>query len=251
VSLLECIAVLLAGAAAGTINVVVGSGTLITFPVLLAVGYPPLVANVSNTLGLVPGSAAGAVGYRHELHGHRREVTEFAGASISGGLAGAVLLLVLPASAFEVIVPVLVAVAVLLVAFQPWLARKVGAAERPARRHAGPFLLGAIFLTGVYGGYFGAAQGVILLGVMGLALPYDLQEINGIKNVLAGLVNGTAALVFVFSGHVAWLPVALIATGATVGGVAGARIARRLPPAVLRGVVVVVGLAAFVQLVLR
>jgi uncharacterized membrane protein YfcA len=247
----EAIAVLLAGAAAGTINVVVGSGTLITFPVLLAVGYPPLVANVSNTVGLVPGSVAGAVGYRRELRRHRRRVMEFAVASVTGGLAGAVLLLVLPASAFDVVVPVLVALAVLLVAFQPWLARRLGAGERPERRHAGPFLLGAIFLTGIYGGYFGAAQGVILLGVMGLALPYDLQEINAIKNVLAGLVNAVAAVVFVFAAHVAWLPVVLIATGATAGGVAGARIARRLPPAALRAVVVLVGLAAFVQLVLR
>jgi uncharacterized protein len=251
VTLLEAIAVLLAGAAAGTINVIVGSGTLVTFPVLLAVGYPPLVANVSNTVGLVPGSAAGAFGYRRELRKHRRRVMEFAVASLSGGVVGAVLLLVLPSSAFEVIVPVLVALAVLLVAFQPWLARRVGAADRPARRHAGPFLLGAIFLTGVYGGYFGAAQGVILLGVMGLALPYDLQEINAIKNVLAGLVNGVAALIFVFAAHVAWLPVVLIAAGATAGGMLGARIARRLPPVALRAVVVVVGLAAFVQLLLR
>jgi uncharacterized membrane protein YfcA len=251
VSVPEAIAVLLAGAAAGTINVVVGSGTLVTFPVLLAVGYPPLVANVSNTVGLVPGSAAGAVGYRRELRRHRRRVMEFAVASVSGGLLGAVLLLVLPASAFEVIVPVLVALAVVLVAAQPWLARRLGTAERPTSRHAGPFLMGAIFLTGIYGGYYGAAQGVILLGVMGLALPYDIQEINAIKNVLAGLVNGVAAVVFVFAAHVAWLPVALIAAGATVGGVAGARIARRLPPAALRVVVVIVGLAAFVQLVTR
>jgi uncharacterized membrane protein YfcA len=251
VSVPEAIAVLLAGAAAGTINVVVGSGTLVTFPVLLAVGYPPLVANVSNTVGLVPGSAAGAVGYRRELRRHRRRVLEFAVASVSGGFIGAVLLLVLPASAFEVIVPVLVALAVVLVAVQPWLARRLGTAERPTSRHAGPFLMGAIFLTGIYGGYFGAAQGVILLGVMGLALPYDLQEINAIKNVLAGLVNGVAAVVFVFAAHVAWLPVALIAAGATVGGVAGARIARRLPPTALRVVVVIVGLAAFVQLVTR
>ncbi|MGI8749819.1 MAG: sulfite exporter TauE/SafE family protein [Thermoleophilaceae bacterium] len=247
-SLVEAIAVLLAGAAAGTINVIVGSGTLVTFPVLLALGYPPLTANVSNTVGLVPGSVAGAVGYRRELRDHGRRIAELGTASATGGLVGAVLLLTLPESAFDVIVPVLVALAVVLVAVQPWLSKKVGSRAPDRRRHEGPILLGAISLTGVYGGYFGAAQGVILLGVMGLALSADLQEINGIKNVLAGLVNAVAAVVFVFSADVAWLPVVLIAVGSALGGTAGAKIARRLPRTALRGVVVVVGTAALVQL---
>lgn len=250
VSAPDIVFVLLAGFAAGAINVAVGSGTLVTFPVLLAIGYSPLVANVSNTIGLVPGSVAGAIGYRDELRGRRAQLAQFATASASGGLVGAVLLLTLPAGAFEVIVPVLVALAVILVAVQPLLARRLHSIDRGStRRTAGPALAGAIFATGVYGGYFGAAQGVILLGVMGLALSEDLQEVNAIKNVLAGVVNAVAALVFVVSADVAWGPVVLIAVGSAAGGTIGASIARRMPPVALRGLVVVVGLAAFVQLV--
>ncbi len=246
----DIVFVLLAGFAAGAINVAVGSGTLVTFPVLLAIGYSPLVANVSNTIGLVPGSVAGAIGYRDQLRGRRAQLVQFATASASGGLVGAVLLLTLPAGAFEVIVPVLVALAVILVAVQPLLSRRLQSIDRGStRRTAGPALAGAIFATGVYGGYFGAAQGVILLGVMGLALSEDLQEVNAIKNVLAGVVNAVAALVFVVSADVAWGPVVLIAVGSAAGGTIGASIARRLPPVALRGLVVVVGLAAFVQLV--
>ena len=249
VSLLEAIAVLLAGAAAGAINVIVGSGTLVTFPVLLAVGYSPLVANVSNTIGLVPGSVAGAIGYRAELAGRRRQLVQFGSASVAGAVLGAALLLTLPAGAFDVIVPVLVALAVILVAVQPLLADRLAHHRPPAGRRAGPVLLGAIFVIGVYGGYFGAAQGVMLLGVLGLALPEGLHEVNAVKNVLAGLANATAAVVFAFSAPVAWLPVALIAFGSAVGGTLGARIVRRLPASTLRGVVVVVGVVAFVQLV--
>lgn len=246
----DIVIVLLAGFAAGTINVVVGSGTLVTFPVLLAIGYSPLVANVSNTLGLVPGSVAGAIGYREELKGRGRQLVQFASASAAGGVVGAVLLLTLPDGAFEVVVPVLVALAVILVAVQPLLAKRLRSVDRGStRRTAGPMLLGAIFATGIYGGYFGAAQGVILLGVMGLALSGDLQEINAIKNVLAGVVNAVAALVFVVSADVAWGPAALIAIGSAAGGTLGAKIARRLPPVALRALVVVVGLTAFVQLV--
>lgn len=248
---LEAVAVLLAGFAAGMINVVVGSGTLVTFPVLLAVGYSPVVANVSNALGLVPGSVAGAVGYRRELRPHLRLLLRFGSASASGGVLGAVLLLVLPPGAFEVIVPVLVALAVVLVALQPWLAKRMETTRSASARRAGPVLLGAIFATGVYGGYFGAAQGVILIGLLGLALSQDIQEVNAIKNVLAGLVNAVAALVFVLFATVAWLPAALIAVGSAAGGTLGASIARRMPPTALRGVVVVVGIVAIAQLVLR
>jgi len=242
--------VLFAGGAAGAINVAVGSGTLITFPALLAVGYSPLVANVSNTVGLVPGSVAGAFGYRRDLRPVGRRLFTYGAASASGGLLGGVLLLTLPAGAFEVIVPVLVGLAVLLVAFQPLLSSRLGSDRRgrEAKRHAGPTLLGAIFATGVYGGYFGAAQGVILLGVMGVLLSDDMQEINAIKNVLAGLVNAVAAVLFIAVADVAWEPAGLIAVGSTIGGTLGAKVARRLAPATLRAVVVVVGLTALVLL---
>jgi uncharacterized protein len=247
VSLLECVLVLAAGVFAGTINTVVGSGTLVTFPVLLAVGYSPVVANVSNTLGLVPGSISGAIGYRAELAGQRRRILVLGSASLLGGIAGAVLLLSLPSSAFEAIVPVLIALALVLVVVQPRLASAL-AARRPARPHGGPPLWAGVFGTGVYGGYFGAAQGVILLAICGIALPEHLQRLNALKNVLAAIVNGVAAVVFVFFATVAWLPVVLLAVSSAAGGQLGARIGRSLSPDMLRGVIVVVGVAAIAQL---
>jgi uncharacterized membrane protein YfcA len=249
VSPLECVLVLAAGVFAGAINTIVGSGTLVTFPVLLAVGYGPVVANVSNTLGLVPGSISGAIGYRSELAGQRRRVAVLGAASLLGGIAGAALLLSLPSAAFEAIVPVLIVIALVLVVGQPRLARAVAARRAVARPHGGPLLWVGIFGTGVYGGYFGAAQGVILLAITGIAIPEDLQRLNALKNVLAALVNGVAAVVFVVFASVAWLPALLLAVGSAAGGQLGARIGRRLSPTVLRGVIVVVGVAAIVQLV--
>jgi uncharacterized protein len=249
VSLLECLAVLAAGVFAGTINTVVGSGTLVTFPVLLAVGYGPVTANVSNTLGLVPGSVSGAIGYRAELAGQHRRILTLGAASLVGGIAGAVLLLSLPSEAFATIVPVLIALALVLVVVQPRLARALAARRAEVRPHGGPLLWTGVLGTGVYGGYFGAAQGIILLALMGIALPEDMQRLNALKNVLAGLVNGVAAVVFIFFATVAWLPALLLAIGSTAGGQVGARVGRRLSPAVLRGVIVIVGVAAIVQLV--
>ncbi|HKH17260.1 MAG TPA: sulfite exporter TauE/SafE family protein [Solirubrobacteraceae bacterium] len=246
---LECVLVLAAGVFAGAINTVVGSGTLVTFPVLLAVGYGPVVANVSNTLGLVPGSVSGAIGYRRELAGQRRRALVLAGASLLGGITGAVLLLSLPGSAFEAIVPVLIALALVLVVGQPRLSRALAARRERVRPHGGPLLWGGVFGTGIYGGYFGAAQGVILLAILGIAIPEDMQRLNALKNVLAALVNGVAAVIFVVFASVAWLPALLLAAGSAAGGQLGARIGRRLSPAVLRAVIVVVGVAAIAQLV--
>ena len=233
---------------AGGINAVVGSGTLITFPVLLAVGYGPVTANVSNTVGLFPGSISGAIGYRAELAGQRRRVQVLGVAALLGGITGAVLLLQLPPEAFEAIVPVLIAVALVLVVLQPRLSRALDARRERARPHGGPLLWIGVYLTGIYGGYFGAAQGVLLLAVEGIAIPEDLQRLNALKNVLAAIVNGVAAVIFVAVADVAWLPAVLLAVGATVGGQLGAKVGRRLSPAVLRGVIVVVGVAAIVQL---
>ncbi len=249
-TLLEAVLVLLAGVAAGTINAVVGSGTLITFPTLLAVGYPPVVANVSNTIGLVPGSISGAVGYRAELAGQRGRLIRLGGASVLGGLAGGALLLSLPGEAFEAIVPVLIVVALVLVVVQPRLSETMRRRrESGARPHGGPALWAGLMLTGVYGGYFGAAQGILLIALLGIALTGDLQEANALKNVLAALVNGVAGLLFIFAADVAWAPVALIAAGSIAGGQLGARVGRRLPPAVLRGVILVVGAVAVVLIV--
>ncbi len=240
-----------AGIVAGTINTVVGSGTLFTFPVLLAFGYAPVTANVSNTVGLVPGSVAGAVGYREELRGQQKRAIPLATASVLGGIVGAILLLSLPASAFKAIVPAFIAIALVLIVLQPRLSRALARRRdgAPHREGAGPIGTAATFGSGVYGGYFGAAQGILLLSILGLSLHGEhLQRINALKVVLAGLVNLVAGIVFVFSAHVAWLAALLIAVGSTIGGVLGARYGRRLPPAALRAVIVVVGISAIVRL---
>jgi len=237
-----------AGVAAGTINTVVGSGTLITFPLLLAFGYPAVTANVSNTVGLVPGSVSGAIGYRRELGGQRARALRLGLASVLGGVGGAVALLSLPATAFRDIVPGFIALAVGLILIQPRLARALGSRRRPAHHPGGPLTAGGVLLSGAYGGYFGAAQGILLLAVLGLGLDEDLQRINALKVVLAGLVNLVAAVVFVIATHVAWAPAGLIAGGSILGGVIGARQGRRLPPLALRAVIVVVGVVAVVRL---
>ncbi len=249
VTVLELLGVALAGFAAGTINTVVGSGTLVTFPALLAVGLPPVTANTTNCLGLVPGSVAGAWGYRRELRGQRGRAVRFGAASVVGGLVGGVLLLALPDDAFAVAVPVLIVVACALVVLQPRLSRRA-AHRRSGRPHGGPLLLGGVGLTGVYGGYFGAAQGVLLMGLLGASLPEDVQRLNALKNVLAGLVNAVAAVLFVVAGEVRWAAAGAVAVGSALGGVLGARVGRRLSPAALRGLVVVVGLLAAAQVVL-
>jgi uncharacterized protein len=239
--------VTLAGVGAGTINTVVGSGTLITFPVLLSLGVPPVTANVSNTIGLVPGTFSGAYGYRRELAGQRDRLLRLGSASLIGGIAGALLLLVLPAGVFRAVVPILIVLALVLVIAQPRLSRRfVGQAEHSQGRH--PVLLWVlVLLTGVYGGYFGAAQGVLLVATMGALLDSNLQRVNGLKNVLSGVVNAVAGLLFILLAHPNWLYVALIAIGSTVGGQLGAVVGRRLSPAVLRAVIVVVGLAALTK----
>lgn len=245
--LLDAGLVLLAGLAAGTINTVVGSGTLITFPTLLALGYPPVLANISNTVGLAPGSFAGAYGYRRELAGQRGRIVRVGAASVLGGLTGALLLLSLPAAAFAAIVPALIGLAVVLVLVQPWLSRRQAA--RPGRSaHGGPLLLVGTYGSGVYGGYFGAAQGVLLIALLGISLDESLQRINALKNVAAGLVNLVAALVFIVIADVDWAVAGLIAVGAIVGGGLGATVGRRLPAPVLRAVIVTIGVVAIIGL---
>jgi uncharacterized membrane protein YfcA len=277
--LLQALAIFAAGLAAGTINTVVGSGTLITFPTLLAFGYAPVLANVSNNVGLVPGVASGVFGYRAELTGQRRRVARLGTASLGGGLVGAILLLTLPQDAFKTIVPVLIGLAVVMVVIQPRLAAWVAARQQAraagastgetpgaggagsatavaapvavapaAEALGGPVLWVLVFLAGIYGGYFGAAQGVLLIGMLGIALGDTLQRINAIKNVLAGLVNGLAAVVFVIATHIDWGAAGLIAAGSIIGGQLGARIGRRLPPWGLRLLIVCVGIAALVKL---
>ena len=219
-----------------------GSGTLLTFPTLLAVGYSPLVANVSNTVGLVPGVASGVYGYRHELRGQRARLLRLGTASLLGGLTGGILLLARP-SAVRGIVPFLVIAAALLMGVQPLLTRRLRARldDTADPRESRLLLPPLAYLAGIYGGYFGAAQGVVLLALLGLLVDDHLQRLNATKNVLAGLVNGVAAVLFILFSHVAWLAAGLVALGSIVGGALGAVVARRIPAWLLRSVVVVGG----------
>ena len=245
----EMAAICSAGVAAGTINAVVGSGSLITFPTLLAFGFPPVIANVSNNVGLVPGNLSGSLGYRRELSGQRGRLLRLGAVAAAGSVAGAVLLLWLPASAFALIVPALILIACVLVALQPWLSARV-AAGGPAR--AGPasaWLAAGVFVSAAYGGYFGAAQGVLVIGLLGIFINDNLQRINGAKNVLVGVVNGAAAVVFIALAHVDWVVVALIAAGSVTGGVLGSLLGRRLPPLVLRIIVILIGVISAVKLI--
>ncbi|MEQ4720986.1 sulfite exporter TauE/SafE family protein [Nonomuraea sp. B19D2] len=252
----EMLAVFAAGVGAGAVNTVVGSGTLITFPVLLAVGLPPVTAVVSNALGVIPGSISGAIGYRRELRGQRRLILRLGLAALIGGLAGAVLLVTLPANAFDKIVPALVGLALVLVLLQPLLSRKLRDRRRdttsgPARHDGGPLLFAGLMLASVYGGYFAAAQGIIYVSLMGLLLDETLQRLNAIKNVLAAVVNAVAAIFFLFVAHYDWTAVALIAAGSALGGHAGAALGRRFSPAALRALIVTVGGLAIIHLLVR
>lgn len=246
-SLFEGGILLLAGVAAGTINTVVGSGSLVTFPILLAFGYAPVTANMTNNLGVLPGSISGAFAYRRELRDQWPRVLRLGTASLIGGLGGALLLLWLPAAAFKAIVPALILLACVLVLIQPWL-RKHTAKREVQVRMTGTAFLGVLF-TGLYGGYFGAAQGVLMMALLGIILGDGLQRLNALKNVLVATANVAAAVVFIVHGGIAWEAAGIIAIGSIIGGQIGARIGRKLPAPVFRAIIVSVGLIAFVKLV--
>ena len=251
------VAVAAAGFAAGGINSVVGSGTLVSFPVLLAVGLPPVPATISNSLGLIAGNLSGSIGYRRELRGQRPLLVRLVPASVLGALTGAFLLLHLPASTFESVVPVLIGMAVILVAVQPVLQRRLGRSEAataaPVRGGRLAALFAGAYATGTYGGYFAASQGVLQIGIFGLLLRESLQRLNAIKNVLTLTVNTVAAgaYVVVATDRVDWRAAALLAAGSLVGGAVSARYGRRLPSGILRTAIVVLGVVAIVVLVHR
>ncbi|WP_104135950.1 sulfite exporter TauE/SafE family protein [Cryobacterium sp. Y62] len=247
IGLLNGSIIFVAGIVAGIINVVAGAGTLITFPTLLALGIPPITANVSNTVGLVPASVTGAYGYRRELQGQWRAVGLMAIFSAIGGIVGGVLLLVLPASAFSMVVPYLLILAGVLSAIQPRIARFVRRKSATTHADTRPVTIGlslGVLATGVYGGYFGAAQGVVLLALLGILWSTDIHRANGAKNVLAGVANVVSSVIFISSGTVDWMIVLLIGVGSALGGWLGARIGRRLPAPVLRTILVIVALTA-------
>jgi uncharacterized protein len=253
VTWLDLLALFGAGGFAGLINTVVGSGTLITFPTLLALGVPPVIANVSNTVGLAPGSLSGAWATRRELNGDHRRLLWLGTASLLGGIAGALLLLWLPSAAFDAIVPALIGLGCVLVILQPLITKKL--ARRRARlgteagQIPGSILLWlAVALTGVYGGYFGAAQGVLLIAILGIGLVGSLPYINAIKNVLATVVNSVAAVVFVIVSEVNWPAAIAIAVGSVLGAQVGGKVGRKIPPTIYRVIIVAVGITAIVSL---
>ena len=226
---------------------------MITFPVLLALGVPPVLANVSNSIGLAPGSLSGALASRPELVGQRPRIIRYGLATLIGSVIGALLLLRLPASAFGAIVPVLIGIGCLLVIIGPNLQRRVAARRErlgttEENTHGPLWLWFVIIVTGTYGGYFGAAQGVLVIAVMGVALAETLPRINALKNVLVMIANGVAGIVFVIISEVDWWIVAALAVGSVLGAQLGARVGRRLPPTLYRVIIVCVGVAAIIKL---
>ncbi len=243
-SLLAAAVIVVAGFAAGAVNAIVGSGSLITYPTLVALGVPPVTANVANTIGLVPGSVTGALGYRHELRAQRRAVRRLVPPAVLGAVVGAALLATLPSSTFQVVVPGLILLSTLLVAVGPRLAR---ASRSESRTRWGPLAV-AVLLSSVYGGYFSAAQGVLLLGILGVFLASGLQEQNALKNLLQSVVNVISGVFFVAAGRVAWEYAGLVALGSALGAVAGAALARRVDQQVFRIGIVIFGLVVAVVL---
>lgn len=245
------ILIALAGVGAGAINAVVGSGTLITFPTLVALGFPPVTATMSNAVGLVAGGVSGTWGYRRELRGQGKRLRWQIPASFLGAGVGAWLLLHLPEKVFIQVVPVLLVAALMLVVFGPRIqgwARRRAEESGKSLEHVSPRKMAALvfgtFAVGIYGGYFTAAQGILLIGIMGALLPESVQRMNAAKNLLSLVVNIVAAVAYtvVAFDRISWLAVGLIAAGSLVGGFLGAHYGRRLSPGVLRAVIVVVGL---------
>lgn len=247
-TLWEFVLIFIAGVGAGTINAVVGSGTLITFPTLVALGMPPVTANVTNTVGLFPGAFVSAWGYRRELAGQRDRAIRLGTASVIGAIIGAVLLLVLPASAFDAIVPALIIIALLLVIFGKRITRAMAKADRRPSSRVTPLLWITILATGMYGGYFGAGQGILLMGLFGVLLAEPIQRQNALKNLLAGMVNMVAAIVFMTTADIDWPVAGVIVLGSVIGGYTGARFGRRIAAPALRTIIVIVGSIAVVKL---
>ncbi len=257
-----------AGLLAGAVNAAAGGGTLISFPALVAVGLPPVTANITSSVGLVPGYLGGSLAYREELAVQKHRVRRLLAVCVAGGVLGAVLLLVTSAGAFRAVVPYLVLLSCLLLAVQPRLARLVAArvGREGHEGHEGPEghsnagvstraaalpLLGGVLVASIYGSYFGAGLGVLLLAVLGIFVDDDMQRLNALKGLLSLVVNLVGVLVFLLSARVAWTEAAVLATGSLVGGTLGVQLARLLPAPVLRGAVVVLGLVVGVVLLVR
>ena len=236
-----------AGVAAGLVNVLVGSGSLFTFPALLWLGFPPVTANVANTIGLMVGNISGTIGYRKELYGQGSTLWILSIVTFGGAIAGALLILKLPSSIFEFVVPYLIGLGCVLVIAQPYVAQL---RQRRIPRQRGGRIAAHVLTaaTGVYGGYFGAAQGVLIIGVLGLTLQNTMQQNNALKNLLQTIAGVAATIVFAIFGPLEWQPILIIAASSIVGGLFGSRLGPRLSPTVLRLLVVAISVAAIVVL---
>ncbi len=246
----EALLVLGAGFFGGGVNALAGGGTLLTYPALLVAGLPPVLANTTSSVGLLAGYAGGSVAYRRELAGQGPRAQGLLLASVVGGLSGAVLLLLLPDGGFERVVPFLVLVACVLLALQPSVARRLAAQGR-AGRHPAWMSRVAVGVAAMYGAYFGAGLGVVMLAVLGLLVAEDFQRLNALKGLLSLVINLVAVLVFVGTGNVDWLAALLVAVGAVGGAAAGVGLARRLPSSAVRAGVVGVGTVVGVVLLAR
>lgn len=233
-----------AGLVAGTVNTIAGAGSLLTFPTLLAVGLPPLSANVTNCVGLIAGSLSGALGVREQLRGQLALLVRLCSWAVAGALLGALALLALPSAAFDVVVPVLVAAAGLLVLVQPLVVRLAGRADGHTSRATGP----GVGAVAVYSGYFGAAQGVMLIGALGMLTTHSLARINALKNVIAVAANGAAGTVYALAAPVEWTAALALTVGSTFGGPIGAGLARRIPVRPLRWGIAAVALVVAARL---
>jgi uncharacterized membrane protein YfcA len=236
-----------AAATAGVVNAVAGGGTLLTFPALLAAGVTPVAANATNTVALFPGQIASSLAYRSHIADERRRALALSVPSVLGGVLGAWLLLALPESAFERVVPWLIVFACLVLALQAQLRRIVAAA--PGANHPAALWVAQLLIS-IYGGYFGAGIGILMLAAMGILLPSSIQHANALKVLFSLLINAVAAVIFVFSGAVRAPEAALMAAASIAGGFLGARLAQRLPPAGMRGFAIAVGLFAAGKLLL-
>jgi uncharacterized membrane protein YfcA len=239
-----------AGFLAGALNAAAGGGSLISFPALIAVGYPPLTANVTNNIAVAPGYVTGATGYRRELRGQGHRILPLTVASAIGSLVGVGLILISSQSAFESIVPFLVLAACVLLAFQPAITRRLEE-HSGDRNRPGSGVLAGQALAAVYGGYFSAALGVVVLAVLGLAFDDTLQRLNALKALLQLIIGAVSAVGFALVTPVAWTAVAVVAPASVAGGEVGARLARRVSDRALRVGIVTYGVACAVWLFVR
>jgi hypothetical protein len=243
----------LAAAGAGAVNAIAGGGTLISFPALVALGAGRVDANITNTVALCTGYFGGAVAQRDELRGERTRVARLSVAGGLGGLTGSILLVVTGEAAFRQLVPWLILLACALLGGQQWIRRalRIGAADAAGRHHSSPVTLGATYLVSIYGGYFGAGLGIMLLAVLGLLFADPLPRLNALKQALALVINVVAAVFFAFSGHVLWTVALVMAPASLLGGVVGGKLVGRIKPAALRVVVVTYGTVLALWYLLR